>query len=114
MLISYQVNRIVFDAPSCHEARIASPAPEATYANLNKWHACPGSYNKTLARRGGGKRGGAWEKDERGVMGGLWVRIATCIFVVSFLSFVIQDYYVNHFTESYSFNACWALLSGMF
>ena len=78
MLISYQVNRIVFDAPSCHEARIASPAPEATYANLNKWHACPGSYNKTLARRGGEKRGGEWEEDERGVMGD---RNLTCIWL---------------------------------
>ena len=34
-----------------------------------KWHACPGSYNKNLARRGEGKKGGEWEEDERGVMG---------------------------------------------
>ena len=39
------------------------------YIYIYKWHACPGSYNKTLARRGGGKRGGEWEEDERGVMG---------------------------------------------
>ena len=41
------------------------------YIYIYKWHACPGSYNKTLARRGGGERGGEWE-DERGVMEGLW------------------------------------------
>ena len=33
---------------------------------LYKWHACPGSYNKNLARRGGGKRGGEWLKDSHG------------------------------------------------
>ena len=35
----------------------------------NKWHACPGSYNKNLARREEGNKGGEGEEDERGVMG---------------------------------------------
>ena len=39
-------------------------------SHLYNWHACPGSDNKNLARRGGGKRRGEWEGDGRGVMGG--------------------------------------------
>ena len=43
---------------------------DKVYIYIYKWHACPGSYNKNLARRGEGKKGGEWEEDERGVMGG--------------------------------------------